>query len=286
MEWERAKNFILTAFILLNLGLAFLLHLENRRFALTGDRVSTINEVLANNNIHLYTSLIRRFPPMPHLDISGHYYDIDLLLEIFFGDADFFRRETETGHYIFETEGGAFGRLEILNGFVTFDKRDALGENSLAEISRADAIGVSDEFIAEWFPDFVHDHIFDDFGGVRIIYRQEYRGRLIHSNYIDFFVTSRGVEWIEMQFGQIIGHSTGSRMIFAPDEVLLTFMQRVQHRAADTPYFISHIDIVYLQEYVSDERGSVYPAVPFYRIFVLDNDLEFLINAYTNTIIN
>ncbi|MCL1846305.1 MAG: two-component system regulatory protein YycI [Defluviitaleaceae bacterium] len=286
MEWERAKNYILTAFILLNLGLAFLLHLEDRRFRLTDERWRTINEVLSNNNIHLYTSIARRFPPMPHLDVSGYYYDVDLLLQIFFGDADFFQVETAEGHYVFETEAEARGRLEIINGFVTFDNRLGLGENREAEISHTEAIALSDEFILLWFDDFVRDLVFDHFEGVRITYRQKYRGRLIYSNYIEFFITARGIEWIDMQFGRVISHSADARMIFMPDEILLTFMQHVQHDAVENSMFINHIDIVYYQEYVSDERGSVYPAVPVYRIFVADRDMEFLINAYTNTIIN
>ncbi|MCL1877630.1 MAG: two-component system regulatory protein YycI [Defluviitaleaceae bacterium] len=287
MEWERAKNYILIAFVMLNLGLAFLLHFEDRRFTLTGDRVRTIHEVLANNNIILYTAPPRRFTPMPHLDVSGYYYDVDLLLEIFFGEAEFFEIEMDAGHYIFETENGAYGRLEISNGFVTFDNRDALGENDEGEISHTEAIAIADAFISLHFDDFVRDLVItDDFGGVRITYRQEYRGRLIHSNYIVFLISARGIEWIDMQFGRIISHSADARMIFAPDEILLTFMQHVQHEAANNPKFISQIDIVYFQEYLSDERGSIYPAVPFYRIFVIDNDMEFLINAYTNTIIN
>jgi hypothetical protein len=281
MEWERAKNYILTAFVILNLGLAFLLYRENRRFTLTPDRVSNIHAILSANNISLYTVPMRRFAPMRHLDITGFYYDVNALVEIFFENEYAVQRDTEEGHYIFESDGG---RLEISNGYITFDNRRNLNENRDENISHAEAIAVANEFIARHFSNYVMDVVFDEFdgGGVQIIYRQEYSGRLIHTNFIEFLVTSNGIAWIDMQFGEVLGHSAEPRMIFAPDEILLTFMQRMRHIAMENPIFISDISIVYYQEYASDTAGSVYPAVPFYRIFIQSHDMEFLINAYTN----
>jgi regulatory protein YycI of two-component signal transduction system YycFG len=282
MEWERAKNYVLIAFVILNLGLAALIYLEDTRFTLTDARLSNIHAVLFDNNINLYTTPMRRFAPMRHLDISGFYYDIPALIEIFFENETVTIHHEGEGHYIIEAENGA--ELEISNGFISFDNSARLNENDENEISVADAIKISEEFIENHFSDFVRDIVFEDFGGVHIIYLQEYRGRLIDSNFIEFFVVSEGIVWIDMQFGQVLGHSAETRMIFAPDEILLTFMQRVRHRAMENPIFISDIDIVYKQEYASDQIGAVYPAVPFYRIFIRGQDFPFYINAYTNVI--
>jgi hypothetical protein len=285
MEWERAKTIILVAFVLLNLGLAGLLYIEHSRYTLSQDRISNIHAALSDNNINLYATPMRRFAPMRHLDISGFYYDVPALLEIFFDGVEVIEEEPEAGHYIFATKNDEFGRLEISNGFISFDKSFGFDENA-PEISHERAIQLSDEFIEEHFSDFKRDIVFDEYGGggVRIVYRQEYRGQLIHSNFIEFSVTSQGIAWIDMQFGRIIGHSAEPRMIFAPDEILLTFLQRMHYMAIDNPIFITHMDIVYYQEYASDQAGQIYPAVPFYRIFIRDNDFPFLINAYTNVL--
>lgn len=286
MEWERAKNIILIAFVLLNLGLAGLILMEQRRYTLTPDRISNINAILSDNNINLNTTPMRRFAPMRHLDISGFYYDVPAIVQIFFDGVAVTQLETEEGHYIFETENDAHGRLEISNGFIFFDNSRNFGENTMGEISHGSAIEIADEFIRQHFPNFVRDIVFNEYGGgVRIIYLQEYRGQMIHSNFIEFLVTSQGIAWVDMQFGRIIGHSAEPRRIFAPDEILLTFMQRMQYMAAENPIFINHIDIVYYQKYASDQHGQVYPAVPFYRIFIDENDFPFLINAYTNAAI-
>ncbi|MCL1862500.1 MAG: hypothetical protein FWF78_02920 [Defluviitaleaceae bacterium] len=283
MEWERAKNYILIAFVILNLGLATLLYMEDRRYTLTQERISNIHAILSANKINLYTAPLRRFAPMRHLDISGFYYDIPALLEIFFPYTEVMQVDIADGHYRFETENNNFGQLSISNGFISFDNTENLRENREAEISREEAISVSQEFISLHFPDFVMDSVFDAFGGYgwHITYRQEYRGRIITSNEI-IFIFSDGLDWIDMSFGRVIGHSAEPRMIFAPDEILLTFMQRMSHVAMENPIFISDIDIVYFQEYQSNYEGSVYPAIPFYRIFVQDHDMPFLINAYTN----
>ncbi|MCL2200311.1 MAG: hypothetical protein FWB80_15480 [Defluviitaleaceae bacterium] len=221
---------------------------------------------------------------MRHLDIGGFYYDVPALLQVFFPEGvEVTRGETAEGDYLFETENNSFGQLEISNGFISFDNRGNLGENRGEDISREEAIAVSREFIDLHFPDFVLDSVLPAPGGYGwdIIYRQEYRGRIISTNEITF-VFSDGLDWIDMRFGKVIGHSAEPRMIFAPDEILLTFMQRMRHEAMENPIFITEIDIVYFQEYQSNLEGSVYPAVPFYRIFVQDHDMPFLINAYTN----
>jgi len=279
MEWERAKNIILIAFVVLNLGLAGLFFAEYRRYTLSPARINTVVTVLSANNINLDTSLPRRFEPMRHLDISGFYYDLPALLAIFFD-------EPENLYHIEDDHGVIFSNgvstLDISNGFVTFEN----GEPAYSpyEISRDDAILIAQNFINLHFPNFVPDMILDAYSGdgVQIIFREQYRGQIILSNYIEFLISRRRVEWIEMQFGRVIGHSAEARMIFAPDEILLTFLQRMRHSAMENPIFISSIDMVYLLEYASYSEGQVYPAVPFYRIFIRYNDFEFLINAYTN----
>jgi len=138
--------------------------------------------------------------------------------------------------------------------------------------------------------------VFDDYDeydgikfhlGVRVIYLQQYRGRPIHSNFIELLVTPIGITQIEMQFGRVYEHIGMSRMIFAPDEVLLTFAQRVNALPLneENPMMIIRMDLVYLQENASDIIGSMYPAEPFYRIFIEGHDAPFLINAFTNVLL-
>ena len=287
MEWEKAKNYILVFFLLLNVVLVSLLMWENRRYSMSGEQERLIRTVLNQNNIIIYRIPSERFPPMRPINVTGFYYDTDALLEFFFENPQGVTHIRHLGGDIFECYTSE-SILEIFYGFISFDKPAGLG-TVYRDLTQAAARSLTDEFIAKHFPDFVLDSIFHIHGenaAVRIIYRQEYRGMLVHSNFVEFFVTQYGIVAIEMEFGQILGYTGTPSMIFSPDEALLAFVQRVRHITPERPMAITHMDLVYFQEYVSDQLGP-YQAVPFYRIFIQgDEDRPFLINAFTNMIID
>ena len=293
MEWERAKNYILIFFVMLNLGLAALWFMEYNRYTMTAEQERIIHAILGQNNISMYTRPMRRSPPMRPLNVSAFYYNIDELLEMFFDEPRLLVQED--GRYEFEENQS---RLVISNGFISYENNSRYGFRNTAlaiprmmdGITRHSASAITEPFILNYFPDFQQDSIFyTDSGipGVRVIYRQSYRGRIVHSNFIEFLVTDQGIRQVEMQFGRVLGHSGTTQMIFAADEVLLTFVQLVRYRAQEEPLVITHMDLVYFQEYFrSDQPGIVYSAEPFYRIFIQGNDRPFLINAYRNVSID
>jgi hypothetical protein len=271
MEWEKAKNIILLFFILLNLVLAGFIFMENQRYTVSGEQESTIRAVLAQHNISMYTDIIRRFPPMRSLRIAGYYYDEETFLTIFFDDPSLVER-VETRYGV----GFSLGTAQLWffqGGFVSYFNPSGMN-------------GTAEDFIERHFPDFVRDERFNphDDEGRRVVYRQVYRGHTIYSNNIEFLVTDDGIIEIDMQFGRVYGFDGPDRDIFAPDEALVTFMQRAHVLIGNQPITIWYMDIVYVLEFdnASDERGSIHWAIPFYRIFVHGHELPFLINAYTN----
>jgi len=288
MDWERAKNIIVVFFLLLNITLGAMLFIEDRRYTLAGDQDRLIRTVLNQNGISMYALSLQRFPPMRPLDVTGFYYDtdtLDALLEMFFANPELVAISNQFGGEVFQ-----YGRrrMSITNGFIFFDDPEGFcpAVEPVSHVTEPWAASLAAQFIDTYFPDFVRDDVFYAGGGFRIIYRQQYGGRLVHSNFVEFLITPIGINQVEMQFGQIKSHSGTPVMIFSPDEVLLTFVQRVRHMAQDTPMNINRMDLVYFQEYVSD-LYYVSPAVPFYRIFTdCGGGRPFLINAFTNVIID
>ena len=293
MEWERAKNYILVFFVLLNIGLALLWFMEYNRYVMTAEQERIIRDILSQNNISMYTRPMRRSPPMRPLNVTGFYYDEDWLLEIFFDDP---AQATTISPNVFACDKG---RLEISHGWISYEAHEPYGFRDTgarvlsvdgSELTRDIAAGLTDEFMRSYFPEFRQDSIFyvvNAHGapeGVRIVYRQMYRGQIIHSNFAEFWVTTNGIERIDMRFGRVLGHDGHSQMIFSPDEVLLTFAQRMRH--THELQVITHMDLAYFQEYICDQPGNDFFAIPFYRIFVVGDDRPFLINAYTNVIID
>jgi hypothetical protein len=263
VEWERAKNLILLFFVLLNLTLAAFLFTENRRYTVSAEHENVIRSVLARHGINMDAEMIRRFPPMRALRLSGYYYDEDRLLDIFFEDPSRVERaEIRSG-----TEfvcGNAL--MWVSGGFVTYLNDDGLN---------ADA----GEIITRYFPDFVRDEFFTphDEEGLRLVYRQVYRGNIIYSNFIEFLITDAGIVEVDIQFGRVYGFD-------GPEP----FIQRAHVHMPNRPLTIWHMDIVYVLEFAnaSDERGSTHMAIPFYRIFVEGYEMPFLINAYMNVSID
>jgi len=296
MQWERAKTYLIIFFIILNIGLFGLILFEERRYTMTQEQERTIRAVLAANNINVYTTL-RRFPPMQPLEVSGFYYDIEQLLAIFFENPEQVPRDPfgderpdDMLHYIFVHNNK---RLEISNGFISFynpygmeNPNNPALSNDNGTLNRDVARSMTNAFIQTYFRNFVEDQVFEIGSELRISYRQEYRGRIVQSNFIEFSISNTGITHIDMRFGRVMGHSGTTRMLYAPDEVLLTFMQRVSAIAVDTPFFISHMDLVYYQEYTSNLPDTSSLAFPFYRIFIQGNDMPFMINAFYNTILD
>ena len=272
MEWERVKNYLLIFFVLLNLVLAGFMFSEHRRYTVTAEQERVIREVLSRHNVSLYMDMIRRFPPMRPLIIAAHNYDSARMLDIFFGDPSLVT-QVDTPYWEEFYLGDA--RLTITQGFVIYENPHGLGM-------------LAQQFIDQHFPDFILDARFHSRDGsdLHLIYRQMYRGYLVYTNIIEFIITPTGITSVEMQFSHIEDFADVAIPIFAPDEALLTFLQRITNLQEGVPQFIENMDIVYFQEIFGDEPGMTFQAVPFYRIFVQGFDMPFLINAHTNEIMD
>ena len=294
MEWERAKTYILVFFLALNLVLVVLLVLENRRYTVTGEQEALIRTVLAENQITLYRMPIRDFPPMRPLEVTGFYYDEETILsliQIFFPNPEAVDHvatiRPDDRLFLYEDM-----RLEISSGFIEyrnpggFPQPGNIARLPQAEVTREDARRQAAQFVSVHFSDYVYDASFAERGNWRVVYRQAYRGVLVHSNFIEMLVSPQGIVQVEMQFGQVQGHIGSPLIIFSPDEALLAFTQRVRHITQEEPMTITRMDLAYFQEYLSDQQGP-YHAEPFYRIFTEGNeDRPFLINAFTNVAID
>jgi len=282
MEWEKAKNYLLLFFVLLNLTLGGLLFMESRRYNVTPEREQAITIILGRNNIAMDTRLMRRFAPMRAMSVSGFDYDADELVRIFFGNDLVQRTVNERGYEVNRRPA----ELLISNGFVSYTNPRGRGE--IAELTDAEAQRLADAFVRANWPDFRLDIIYSGEDWFLLSYRQVYRGHKIHSNFIEFFVTPNGIERVEMQFGRVQGwESTDQQPIVSPDEALLVFVQRVRAHTQVMPMVIRHMDLVYFLEEGGTDPDVTHRAVPFYRIFVAGEGSDpFLINAFTNEMIN
>lgn len=289
MEWERAKSYILLFFVLLNIALAALLFVERQRYNLAPERTDAIVAIMEQNNISMDTRVVRRFQPMRAMYVGGFYYDYDELIRVFFGDAQVTRLHGRRGYVYTHVDEHDHGELVIANGFVSYDNPYGLtGEDGwISPFARTCARTRADMFIRAHWPSFEFDaEVYRD-DWFRFSYRQVYRGYVIHSNFIEIIVTERGIVQVEMQFGHVLEIVRDRQQIVAPDEALLTFVQRIRGHAMVDPIVVTRMDLVHFQEIGSANQDARYRAEPFYRIFIEGGDDDpFLINAFSNEIIN
>lgn len=280
MEWNRAKNFMLIFFICVNVLLAALIRYEADTHTLTRERESAIQAVLAQHNITMYHTIPRDFAPMRSLRFTGYDYDISRLLYIFMPphaiEAGLVTHVSDVNRNEF-----TFGdtSLVITESNVFFVS--GIGMTGVPDLNAA--IAITQAFIEEYYPDFVLDIQSTREavrGGLRLFYRQEHQGNIIHSNFIEFLVTGEGsylpnvvIEEVDIHYSHPGGFAYMFRELVGSDEALLSFVQSPQ---SQSNMLITHMDIVYYQV-----RFAAY-AEPFYRIFIEDRNEPFLINAITN----
>jgi hypothetical protein len=280
MLWERAKNGMIIFFLLLNLLLAWFIYREENRYALTPERMQAIYDVLRANNINWYRRLDRSYAPMKSMQITGYSYNMEMLLPLFFEDISQVEKYLNEDKEIY-LDGSA--ELIISNGYISFTR---YWENNGQPPEATTAKILCDTFIQANFPNYTADGVQETEEGVRVSYREMYQDYIVYGNFIEFLVTQDGIKQIDMQFGKVTGFSGPEREIAAPDEALLTFTQWMRNLDPDMPVTIHQMDIVYYQEEFSSQDNAFITATPYYRFFIQDRDMPFIVNAYNNTALN
>ena len=285
MLWEKAKNLIIIFFLMLNAVLAALNYTQSSRHVLTAERRTAVISMLNQNKISIYIEILRDYKPRRILSVYGYEYDMEKKLAMLFPEnADITRLEYDG------REEYVCGDIVMTfsNGYIAYDNPSGLypGVTLTAEagvLSRSAAIAACEAFMSEHFPDFVYDvSILPSDSGWRIFYRQVYQRNIIHTNFVEIVITPNGIEQLDIQYGKPAGFVGSPREICAPDEALLTFMQRIKDISGDSPVIINHMDLAYIQDEPGLQKGAVYMTTPYYRVFVEHLDQPYLINAFTN----
>ncbi|MCL2400959.1 MAG: hypothetical protein FWC91_14615 [Defluviitaleaceae bacterium] len=286
MQWDRAKNFMLIFFGLVNILLAALIHYETNEHILSRERENAIHAVFAQNNISMRYPIPRQFAPMRALQVASYNYDIDRLLYIFFPPHAEIKITTDSNRYEFTWEDLRLV-ISMATGYIAFDS----GQSLEGMPNKNAAIALTQTFIQEHYPGFRLDiqstRIVRQ--GLRIFYRQEYQGNLIDINFVEFLVIGEGndlsIAQVDIQYNAPLGFAYMPQELVGPDEALLTFVQHMR-RHNDMSVVITHMDIAYFPP-PSGLRAIYIPYTPiylepFYRIFIEGREEPFRINAYTN----
>lgn len=274
MDWARAKNLSITAFIILNILIGFLNYLDSRRYILGADSIAAITSVLETREI----KIDRNFEfisnePLRQISFESQNINRNFLVGVLMQNNTNMsvQEDEEFTRFFNEAEEVVFGgqtnvRYRNISNFDLYFS--SLQE---ARIFAADMI-VRLGDIGRYF---VLDRSYSYDDTMVLMYRDMYRNNTIYSNALIFVFREGRIETIDFNYDRVIGFSGNPREIRRADEVMLTFARHVE-----SDVVVREMDIVY--------KNINNIGTPHYRI-IYERDGQFssvLINAYTNIITN
>ncbi len=278
MEWSSAKKVVILLLLALN-GVLFALNLQQmHQNSMTGSEERTVFEVLSEYGISLYTELLPDEEIMPRLTISVPEYTAEEISRQFFAGETVTEEKTE--HGIRYTASA--GSLVIQDGKGIYDPAQT-GE-TISGLGYDRAVQAAQTFLKSipWMEqDMVLDQVKQAETGFTVSFYGTYEQRGVFADWCKILVTENGVEQIEFTTGEITGFTGEEKEICRCDEALLTFLRSLQDQEK-TPLTIERIELGYdAQEGEALSAGTQINLIPCYRIYVVEWDMPFSVNAYT-----
>lgn len=284
MEWGRAKKFVIVLLVILNAVLAMFNYRQGRENTMTTAQERAIFEVLSQNGISMYTELPQDIFARARISAKMPEYSKETLERLFFG-SDKTVVTVRGEQTIYRGEGVSL----TMNG-----TRGVLLRENVAE-GKGGMTKQEAEQLAQMFMDGT-EHFFGTYGapvvteqkdGFRVDYHGQYKREQIFANYFSIFVTDGGIRQIQFSYAPIQGYSGEKRDLCHPDEALLTFMRERKKEGAAQEASVQHMELGYerIEKNAAAADGEIY-IEPCYRIYVMDEEKPYLVNAYTCQIVN
>lgn len=280
MEWSKAKQFVIVLLVLLNIALAGLNYRQKQENVMTSAQERAIFEVLSRNGITMYTDILTEFAPMSRITGEIPSYSKETMERLFFGSQKTMAIRKGDG-MLYRKEGasllldGAKGTWE--------DTGIALGKDGL---DRSKAIQTAKEFLEgteHFFGMYAEPVVQEKKDGFAVQFYGTYKRDKVFSNTFSVFVTQEGIRRIQFHYCPIKGYQGEKKNICYSDEALLTFMREWRKEQHDYEATIHRIELGYgmTESGTTMEDLRTVELEPFYRIYLMEEDEPYLINAYT-----
>ena len=286
MEWGNAKKFVVILLILLNLVLAGLNYRQRGDNMMTASQERAIFEVLSKNGITMYTDLPTEHIPMPKLVAEIPSYNKETLERLFFSG----EKTTVTAKQEALIYRGEEAVLMLAGAEGLWRKETvSLGKG---EMTRGEALRVAEKFLdgtEHFFGIYQEPVVTEEANGFRVEFSGLYKRALVFSNYFSLLVTAEGIREIHFNYCPVQGYTGEKQDICYSDEALLAFMRewRKQQTAMgeSREATISRMELGYDQMESGTADMASISLEPCYRIYLMDEEDPYLINAYTCQIV-
>lgn len=283
MEWGNAKKFVIILLVLLNVVLAGLNYRQRQENTMTAAQERAIFEVLSQNGITMYTELPTVSASMSRLSAELPGYSKETLERLFFGGEK--TTVTVQGERTIYRGKDAELTLSGTNGVL---RRENVEEGKEG-LNKQEAARVAQEFIdgtEHFFGTYDEPVVIEKENGYKVLFYGVYKRESVFANCFSVYVTQGGIQQIAFEYCAILGYSGEKRDLAHSDEALLTFMREWKKEEKTEEAVIQRIELGYdrMEKNNASADGSIY-LEPCYRIYLMDEEEPYLINAYTCQIV-
>lgn len=278
MEWGAAKRFVVLLLVVLNVVLFGLNYMQNRESTMTAAQERAIFEVLSQNGITMYTDLLTDHAARARLAASVPTYSKETLERLFFGG----ERTTVTARDGQNIYRGETATLTIDGAAGLFERQDVT--QGKGDLQREEAQRAAEAFLTgteHFFGSYDEPIVTEEEDAFRVDFYGVYRREKVFANTFSIWVTEGGISRISFYYCPIQGYSDEKRDICYSDEALLTFMREWKKDETHTEGTIHRIELGYARTEPTAEDAALLNLEPCYRIYLLEEEEPYLINAYT-----
>ena len=283
MEWGNAKKFVIILLVILNVALAGLNYRQRQENTMTAAQERAIFEVLSQNGITMYTDLHTSASAMARLSAEMPTYSKETLERLFFGG----EKTTVTNRgeqIIYRGENSSL----LMNGTHGLLKRDTVAAGR-GEMTKQEAQRTAQKFMDDteyFFGGYDESMVRKHEEGYTVTFYGLYKREKVFANYFSILVTEAGIRQIAFDYAPIEGYSGDKLELCYSDEALLTFMREWKKTEHAEEAAIQHIELGYdkMDKNSTSADGAIYME-PCYRIYLVDQEEPYLVNAYTCQIV-
>ncbi|QUH25183.1 two-component system regulatory protein YycI [Serpentinicella alkaliphila] len=290
MDWSKAKNILIIAFIITNLFLLFNIEKDIMRqenfFTITNKYVEEVKAHLNENGIKVNTEIPLETQSLPVLFVKYNTFNIEEIGPKLLGEY------TEIDNNTYASESGI---VNIVGGKKITYKRTEKCE-PIYSLDENKAKTISEDFLLEHNLNFSQLHLsqiyfgkvveFGDNPVYILVYEQLYNNHFLGESYINVYVNKHGIIGFEAMLLEYDKTYPQKRKIIPATEALL---RKINDMVNDNPYddiIVNNIELGYyfdpesvnVADWRDIESGTAFPT---WRI-TLNNGKTYYVEGYKN----
>lgn len=299
MDWSKAKNLLIAAFIITNIFLIYNIQSEifrqNEIQAVNNKYLDDVKQYLSDNGINLNTHIPEETISLPMLTVKYKNFDSNKMARELLGEG--YNKETETLDFNdLKKEIFKKGNKElIVEGKKRLTYKNMGDKKQNYNLNEKTVTKISNDFLKQhklMQEDItldqiyygVEEHICDE-PVYKLIYNQTYKNKFLGESYIHIYINNKGIIAMEAMLLEYEKTQQQRKKVIPATEALMRAMNIILQEN-EKPIFINEIEIGYYFSptyYTESDWKEIDSATasPSWKI-TIQNGKTYFIEAYKN----